>query len=419
MPAMKKIFILSFILFFPLLAFTQEEAPGTDTLRKDALNVYMEASSYLKERITFINYVRDRKVADLVIVSTSDRTGSGGREYTMFLEGQGKYKGMIDTLKYASSPDETYEQIRGKQVKTLKMGLVRYIIKTPLAKYLEIDFTEPLSSEVSTDKWNSWVFGTDISMFTHGEALNSDLNLFGGISVSKITDDWKFDLDLDYDYGKEKYIIDDETIFSTRIGKSAEFLLVKSVSDHWSIGGIAEILSSTYYNYDLKIIAMPGIEYNIFPYSESTSRQFRFLYSLGYMYNDYTDSTIYDKEKEGLLAHSFEASYEIIQQWGSIDISANWSNYLRDFSKNRVTLHGNISWRIAKGLSVEAGTRFSFIHDQLNLSKGELSEQEILLDQQEMATSYSYFMYFGFSYTFGSIYNNVVNPRFGNGGGRM
>jgi hypothetical protein len=27
-------------------------------------------------------------------------------------------------------------------------------------------------------------------------------------------------------------------------------------------------------------------------------------------------------------------------------------------------------------------------------------------------------VYFGISYTFGSIYNNVVNPRFGGGGGR-
>ena len=92
---MKKLIILSFILIFPLGAFSQQESPA-DTLRKDALNVYMEASDYLKQRITFINYVRDIKVADLVIISTTDRTGSGGREYTMFLEGQGKYEGMID-----------------------------------------------------------------------------------------------------------------------------------------------------------------------------------------------------------------------------------------------------------------------------------------------------------------------------------
>ena len=51
---------------------------NADTLRKDALNVYFEdASSYLKENIPFINYVRDRKVADMVIIKASERTGSG------------------------------------------------------------------------------------------------------------------------------------------------------------------------------------------------------------------------------------------------------------------------------------------------------------------------------------------------------
>ena len=41
----------------------------------------------------------------------------------------------------------------------------------------------------------------------------------------------------------------------------------------------------------------------------------------------------------------------------------------------------------------------------------------VLLRQQQLKTSYRYFAYAGLSYTFGSIFNNVVNPRFGNGGG--
>jgi len=37
--------------------------------------------------------------------------------------------------------------------------------------------------------------------------------------------------------------------------------------------------------------------------------------------------------------------------------------------------------------------------------------EEIIARQQALATHYSYFTGFGLSYTFGSIYNNVVNPR--------
>ena len=37
--------------------------------------------------------------------------------------------------------------------------------------------------------------------------------------------------------------------------------------------------------------------------------------------------------------------------------------------------------------------------------------------QRELATDYSYDLGFGISYSFGSIFNNVVNPRFRNAGG--
>ena len=52
------------------------------------------------------------------------------------------------------------------------------------------------------------------------------------------------------------------------------------------------------------------------------------------------------------------------------------------------------------------------MRDQISLAKGELSEAEILLRLQEVATGYTYFGGVGLTYTFGSIYNNVVNPRF-------
>jgi hypothetical protein len=54
------------------------------------------------------------------------------------------------------------------------------------------------------------------------------------------------------------------------------------------------------------------------------------------------------------------------------------------------------------------------MHDQLALVKGGATREEILLKRKELASTYTYFTYFGLSYTFGSIYNNVVNPRFGN-----
>ena len=162
---------------------------------------------------------------------------------------------------------------------------------------------------------------------------------------------------------------------------------------------------------------MPGIEYDIFPYSESTRRQLRLLYKVGFNYVNYMDSTIYDKTEESLWLHSITAAYEVVQKWGSINMSLGYSNYFHDWSKNNLSMDGYLSLRIAKGLSVTVGGGASIIHDQLGLVKGGATTEEVLLRRKELATQFQYFTSFGFSYTFGSIYNNVVNPRFGNSGG--
>lgn len=252
-----------------------------------------------------------------------------------------------------------------------------------------------------------------------GESSSNSMDFSGGVSASRITEAWKLDLDLDYSYGKNVFKLADTTLTSIRRGKSADILVVKSIDDHWSIGGTAKISSSTYSNYDSKISIMPSIEYDIFPYSESTRRQLRILYSIGYMYNDYIEITLHDKLHEGLFAHSLMGSFEVVQKWGSIDMSMEWSNYLRNFSENNLSLNGNLSWRVAKGLSINFGGSFDFIHDRISIAKGESTPEQILLRQKQQQTSYNYFAHFGFSYTFGSIYNNVVNPRFGGGGGGM
>ena len=85
------------------------------------------------------------------------------------------------------------------------------------------------------------------------------------------------------------------------------------------------------------------------------------------------------------------------------------------FTRNLIELNGYVSIRILKGLSVRIGGSAARINDQLSLVRGEASEAEILLQLQELETAYSIEGGIGLTYTFGSIYNNIVNPRFGNG----
>ncbi|HAM11462.1 MAG TPA: hypothetical protein DDY34_18710 [Bacteroidales bacterium] len=413
---MKSIMIILLSTAFFIEAHSQLNSILTDTLRKDALNVYMENTDYIRKEIPYINYVRDIKDAGVYIISTVQHTGSGGREYTYFFVGQNQYKGMADTLSFTSPPDETDDETRIKQVNTLQLGLIRFVARTPLAKHLKITYTQPMSEKVSTDRWNSWVFRASINGYLNKEQSYETTYLNGNVSASRVTEAWKISLRARYGYSIEKFDIDEEIISSENTSRSFSSLIVKSISDHWSVGGTINLGAGSYRNLKNSVIVMPGIEYDLFPYSEATRRQLRLLYSIGYNAAVYIDTTIYDKTSEAHLQHSILAAYEVVQKWGTIDISAEYSNYLHDWSLNNLSVFGRFELRIAKGLSLNLGGGASLIHDQLGLVKGGATTEEVLLRRKEIATQFSYWTNFGFSYTFGSIYNNVVNPRFGNSG---
>jgi hypothetical protein len=100
------------------------------------------------------------------------------------------------------------------------------------------------------------------------------------------------------------------------------------------------------------------------------------------------------------------------KKWGSINLALVGSNYFHDFSKNRIELLSSIRIRIFKGLSFQIDGGVAHLSDQLNLKKGSISEAERLLQLRELATKYRIEGGIEITYTFGSIYNNVVNPRF-------
>ena len=81
--------------------------------------------------------------------------------------------------------------------------------------------------------------------------------------------------------------------------------------------------------------------------------------------------------------------------------------------KYRIQLSGNGNVRLVRGLSLRLFGSITRVRDQLFLPKGGASDQDVLLRIRQLETNFNYFVSFGLSYRFGSIFNNVVNPRFG------
>ena len=220
-------------------------------------------------------------------------------------------------------------------------------------------------------------------------------------------------IDLSNSYNQDAFNYDDLKITSISRSFSSSAWCIFSIDNHWSAGVWAHYSSSSYSNLKLSLSAQPGIEYNIFPYSDYTRRQLRINYKIGPGYKSYIDTTIYEKLKETLVAQSLSATFEYILPWGNFSCSVSGDSYLHDLRKNQFSVYANSSLKIYKGLSLNFYISYASIHNQLNLSKEGATRDEVLLRRKQLETQYSFSGSFGISYTFGSIYDNVVNPRFG------
>ena len=80
--------------------------------------------------------------------------------------------------------------------------------------------------------------------------------------------------------------------------------------------------------------------------------------------------------------------------------------------KYNVGLWGSVDVNIAKGLSLNMYYSLDFDRAQIELPGGGATYEETILRQRELESGYYFYTSFGISYTFGSMKNNVVNPRF-------
>jgi hypothetical protein len=408
-------------LFLALPGFSQEEHVDLEALKKTAPKVYIDCSScdidYIRTEITFVNYVRDRKEAQIHILMTTQRTGSGGKEYTLAFLGQHEFEGFNDTQKYFSNKTDTDDEIRQGLVKTLKIGLISYVAKTPISSRIGISYTQEEKARAGKDKWNYWVFSINGDGYFSGEQSYNSQSIEANFSANRITPELKIRLGFSGDHYESHYKLEDSTLDSTLDSLDFNGLMVQSLNEHWSVGGYLKMISSSFENIRFSLSPAPAIEYNFYPYSESTRRQLRCLYTLSFNAVKYSEETIYDKTSQNLLSESLSITLDVKEKWGSVSTTLAGAHYFYDFSKYNLQLFTSINLQLFKGLNFYITGGGSRIHDQIFLPKGGATLEEVILQRKQLETGYRYFFIVGLSYTFGSIYTNVVNPRFGSLGG--
>jgi hypothetical protein len=394
-----------------------------DELRSVAPNVYLDCErrtcdfEYIKTEITFVNYVLDRQSADVQVIVTRQQTGSGGNEYTLAFLGLKRHEGKEATLKYYSKPTDTEDQFRRGFVNVLKQGLIPYVYDTPLAEFISISYAQKkdFRPTPASDPWHYWVFGLGVRGNGEFEDQAERYSYQVNASANRTTEAIKFRLYAGINYNHRLYEIpDEEPIISISKRKNASVSLFKSIDGHWSWGGSVSVYSSTYDNARLYSSIGPAVEFNFFPYADATRRELRFQYRVGFTLRDYYEITVYGMEKENLFSQALQVVLELKEPWGSIGASVQGSTFIPDVKYNNLRADLGVYVNLFKGFSFNVGGRYSRIRDQLSLPGREYTPEEILLELKRLATGYDLSFEVGLNYRFGSIYSNVVNPRFGN-----
>lgn len=395
------------------------QAPATT--QPSQLKVFLDCQrcfgDFLRAEVTFVDYVRDRVEADVHVLITSVETGSGGREYTAAFTGLKTHAGTDRTIRTVTTRNDPEDIVRRQLANALRVGLLNYMVAGSVPPNLAVSVRVGAGDRAAAptkDKWNHWVFSVRGAASFSGEESSRERQLGGRVSADRITPDWKITLGSEFDHETEEFDLDeDDPVKVERRERDFNFLAVKALGEHWSVGGLAEIESSTFDNVKLSVAAAPAVEFNVFPYSAYTRRQLRALYVVGVKSFRYNELTLFQKTRETVPVHELSLTFEQRERWGTLEARGQWSQYLHQRDKSRFEVEADVSVRVTRGLSLGAELNASRIRDQISLPARGASPEEILLRLRQLRSGYEYNFGVNITYSFGSIFSSIVNPRFG------
>lgn len=413
----------------PDIARAQSSTAGTDALR-----VYLDCShfcdtNFIRTEINYLNWVRDKADAQVHVIVSRLATAGGGSEYTFTFTGRENFTGREDTLRYTARTTDSDDIVRRGIARTLKIGLVPFLARTAGAERLQVTYgaqSAPSKAETAgqakRDPWNYWVFSFSLRGNVNGQQSQNFGYYGGNVSANRTTDELKLRIGVNSSYGESNFTYDpgtgvETTVTSIRRNYSLHLLGVKSLTSHWSAGIQSGANSATFGNIQLGLNGGPAVEYSLWPYAEATRRSLVLRYGAGISSFDYRERTIYDVTQETHPVHSLAAELNLRQRFGSISFETNFSQYLHNTSFYNASLFANANLKLFKGFSMDFFGNYQKVRDQLSLPATDLTPEQVLLQQRQRRTGFNYWGGFGVRYSFGSIFNNVVNPRFGDGGG--
>lgn len=381
----------------------------------DKVKVYLNCpcdDDFIKQNTLLFDYVRDRTLSDIEVFVFEITNAGGGRNYSFEYKGKNDFQNMNNQISIDIPSNLTFVEAREQLLKTFKLGMVYFLQNTPFNNQLEVTFlNEKYDLKESLDQWKNWVFEVSGSFNFENEKSIKEEEYNLGLEVDRVTEMWRIRSDFGISRSVKFFSGDNQNYNSKRQSTSFSGSVVKSLSNHFSTGIFGSYLNDTFRNYKSFLNFSPALEYNFIPYSEVLTREITLAYKVGYNFYEYFEKTIYGFLDQKMFNQSLTLNLRYREKWGSIYSYLVASQFLDQPDQNRLTLNNYINLRIIRGLSLRISGNFQLIRDQINLPQGEASIEDLLLRQRQISTNFQNRISLGLSYTFGSIFNNIVNTR--------
>lgn len=374
-------------------------------------------NTYIRQNLANVQFVRDQNFADVHLFFTTQRNGSGGREFVIDFIGKEEYIELKDRFSFNTNTTMSNDEVRNLTLKFIKLGLIRYWVKAGKTDAITINIREEIETETTKetveDPWDYWVFRVGASGNFDGQETRRNSRVNASLSARRVTEKNKLSIRANYNENRNIFDFEDVETITIRNSKNFNINDAISINDNWSVGAFGEIRTSVFSNLDFSWGFRPAIEYNFFNYADSAKKQITLSYRNGVRYNDYIELTIFGENEEYLWEHELSLGSSINQKWGSLSGEASFEQFLQDLTLNELSFRLNANIRIFKGFNFNIGGRYSITSNQITLSAGGVTLEELLLNNQQLPSGFNFRLNFGFNYSFGSIYNTIVNPRFG------
>lgn len=408
---------LCFAVLYPWASRTESASAQTSPHPSLFLSCPLECfDSYLRQELSYFDFARDPHIADYTLVIARQIAGNGGERFTVTMSARRPGPRALPAPQSFAAPSGT----SAYDVRQLLLQVLLRMLHAELAGSeherafsLALPRRDGATLSALRDPWNYWVISPEVEATGEAGSAYYQAEITGALTLRRITELSKIRLGATYGRKLSGYRLEDGSrVRGDVYAAEARAVYAASVGRHSALGAVVHGKSDQFENLRGHVHGGPLAEFNVFPYAENATRQLRLAYQVGPWANWYFERNVANLKHELRAYHALSLIADVNLPWGSVQWIGQVNSFVTRPKLYRLSVGAVLSVRLYEGLAFSLEGEAAYVHDLINLRKRPIEDVELLLWTAQPPTDYMAKIELALSYTFGSVHNTIVNPRF-------